>query len=159
METFGTIRLVFHYGTQRYFNWNTHSFKMARRRMGSIAHTSHNSSNTMAIRHLVWHKAWFLSPSHQSRDQKEVWYKRRRWCCDDYGVMMITPLRGYCSPSEAEESEAEESKHYRTPSEVEESEVEESEVEESEVEESEAEESEVEESMPYNFSSGSPTTL
>jgi hypothetical protein len=48
--------------------------------------------------------------------------------------MMITPLRGYCSPSEAEES-----KHYRTPSEV--------------------EESEVEESIPYNFSSGSPTTL
>jgi hypothetical protein len=42
--------------------------------------------------------------------------------CRPDGVIGISPLRGYRSPSEAEESE-------------------------------------VEESMPYNFSSGKPTTL
>jgi hypothetical protein len=68
----------------------------------------------------------------------------------------MSPLRGYCSPSEAEESDVVESKHYRSPSEAEESEVEESEVEESKHYRSP---SEVEESIPYNFSSGSPTTL
>jgi hypothetical protein len=86
--------------------------------------------------------------------------------CRPDGVIGMSPLRGYCSPSEAEES-----KHYRSPSEAEESQAEESqaeeskhyrtqsEAEESEAEESEAEESDVEESIPYNFSSGSPTTL
>jgi hypothetical protein len=63
----------------------------------------------------------------------------------------MSPLRGYCSPSEAEESDVVESKHYRSPSEAEESDVEESKHYRSP--------SEVEESMPYNFSSGKPTTL